>query len=144
MKNQNELSTCTCFNLRQAARAATQVFDEALKPAGLRATQFSLLAVLSKIKSATITQLAQSMVMDRTTLTRNLKPLESLGWVQIVPGEDRRQRTISLTSKGQETLVKALPYWEKAQSFAVDRLSPARWQRLLKDLGHAVQAFDPN
>jgi DNA-binding MarR family transcriptional regulator len=144
MKNQNELATCTCFNLRQAARAVTQVFDEALKPAGLRATQFSLLAVLSKINSATITQLSQFMVMDRTTLTRNLKPLESLGWVQIVPGEDRRQRTVSLTSKGQETLAKALPFWKKAQTFAVDRLSPARWQRLIKDLGQTVQAFDPD
>ncbi|MEE8273100.1 MAG: MarR family transcriptional regulator, partial [Alphaproteobacteria bacterium] len=71
-----EAAICTCFNLRKAARAVTQLYDAALGPSGLRATQFSLIAALGVRGAPTISQLAKAMVMDRTTLTRNLKPLE--------------------------------------------------------------------
>ena len=71
------LENCTCFNLRKAARAVTQAYDEALKLQGLRATQISILAMLSELGPVTMTNLADQLVMDRTTLTRNLKPLLS-------------------------------------------------------------------
>ena len=72
-KRSEIVQNCTCFNLRKATRAVTQLFDEALKPAGLYATQFTLLAAISFRKDATITELSKALIMDRTTLTRNLK-----------------------------------------------------------------------
>lgn len=115
---------CTCFNLRKATRTVTQLFDETMQPAGLRATQFTLLAAINSIGEVAIRQLAQVLVMDRTTLTRNLKPLESSKLIKIVPGEDRRTRNLTLTGKGEKTLKKAMPYWIEAQSQAIERLGP--------------------
>jgi DNA-binding MarR family transcriptional regulator len=135
---------CTCFNLRKATRAITQLFDEAMQPAGLRATQFTILAALSFSGPVPITHLSNRLVMDRTTLTRNLKPLQSSGWVSLVPGEDRRVKTLSLTGKGEKTLKKALPYWKKAQSTVIKRMTPKRWRALLNELSHAVHVTGTN
>ncbi len=136
------LNDCTCFNLRKASRAVTQIFDETLQPSGLRATQFSLLAVLSLIGSATVGQLSKELVMDRTTLTRNLKPLEAQNLVRIVPGEDRRTRTLSVTMKGKKAFLKALPHWEEAQNRVIRRLTKGRWSELLKNLKTTVTALE--
>ncbi len=106
---------CVCFNLRKTARAITQVYDRALKPSGLRATQFSILVVVSNCRSLTISRLAQQLVMDRTTLTRNLRPLQRRGLLKVTRGEDRRARFVSLTQEGERNLLRALPLWEEAQ-----------------------------
>ena len=87
-----DAKNCTNFNLRKATRAVTHLYDEMLKPSGLRSTQYSLLTVLSLGEAETISNLAHKLVMDRTTLTRNLQPLKSQGWIKRVPGEDRRTR----------------------------------------------------
>src|SRR5215217_5827709 len=79
---------CACANLRRAARAVTQVFDEALAPSGLRATQFTLLVTSRLMGESTINELAEKMAMDRTTLSRNLKPLVRSGLLEVRPGED--------------------------------------------------------
>ena len=85
---------CACFNLRKAARAVTQLYDDALRPAGILATQLPLLIATGRLERVTISQLAEAMVMDRTTLTRNLRPLERDGLVRTKPGKDRRVREI--------------------------------------------------
>ena len=91
---------CACFSLRKAARAVTQLYDDALKPARVLATQLPLLATSARLERATVTKLAEAMVMDRTTLTRNLRPLERDGLLRTEPGADRRVREVSLTKKG--------------------------------------------
>lgn len=135
--------SCTCFHLRQAARAVTRVFDETLAPAGLRATQFSLMMVLAHLETATVSELAQALIMDRTTLSRNLKPLEQGGWIRTAPGRDRRTRTLSLTARGRKALEKALPLWEQAQNAVLKRLGKPRWSGLMEHLGAAASLLNP-
>jgi len=132
------VSDCTCFNLRKASRVITQLFDQVLQPSGILANQFALLAALSVTESVSITRLAQELVMDRTTLTRNLKPLEREGLIHIEPGQDQRVRVVSLTQKGQAALAKALPLWQQAQAQVIEELGQDRWQTLLSHLSDTV------
>jgi DNA-binding MarR family transcriptional regulator len=127
-------ASCTCFSLRKAARVVTQLFDEQMAPSGLLVTQFSILGVIATMKESTMNQLAQYLVMDRTTLTRNLKPLEREGLIQINPGKDKRTRLISLTPEGIEALQKALPLWELSQSSMISQLGKERWESLMSHL----------
>ncbi len=131
--------SCACFNLRKAARAVTQLYDEVLAPSGLRGTQFPILAVLAAAGSATMTDLADTLVMDRTTLTRNLKPLLGRGLVERGEGEDRRQRPIAITPAGRDALAKAWPLWEKAQARIAGGLGAARWKGMVGDLNEAIR-----
>ncbi len=131
-------AVCACFNFRKASRAVTQLYDEILQPSGLLATQFTLLVAISIAGSATITRLAQELVMDRTTLTRNLKPLGRQGLIKIKPGQDQRTRVVALTDEGREALAKAIPLWEQAQAHVVQGLGQNRWSTLLADLSDTV------
>lgn len=131
---------CVCFNIRKSARAITQLYEDALRPTGLRATQFTLLVATRVMGTATINGLAQSLVMDRTTLTRNLKPLEKQSFIRIMPGkEDRREREVTLTLAGQEILSKALPLWKTVQGSVVESLGQNRVTRLIKDLSATIE-----
>jgi DNA-binding MarR family transcriptional regulator len=132
------VSTCACFNLRKASRAITQHFDELIKPSGLLITQFTILVAVEIVKSATINDLAEILVMDRTTLTRNLKPLEREGWLKSEPGRDRRTRVVSLTTDGKVALGKALPLWRQAQESLVDILGQQRLSALLAQLAETT------
>jgi DNA-binding MarR family transcriptional regulator len=134
------VQNCACFNLRKAARAVTQLYDDALRPTGLRVTQFSLLAVLAALRSARMTELAEAAVMDRTTLTRNLALLEREGLIRISEGADARVREVTLTPAAEERLAKAMPYWQKAQDRLTQELGRTRADRLLGDLSVAVAA----
>lgn len=127
-------STCACFTIRKAARAVTQLFDEVLQPSGLRITQFSLLVALARAESARITSLGDWLALDRTTLTRNLKPLQRQGLIEIATGEDRRARIVRLTERGRQALAKAMPLWERAQSRVVKTLGAGRWDALQQSL----------
>src|SRR6266487_5773996 len=106
---------CACLNVRKAARAVTHLYDEVLQPSGLRSTQFNLLVAVALAGEAPVMRLAEVLVLDRTTLARNLKPLESQGLVVVEPGEDKRVRLIRLTDHGYQLLEQSLPYWRKAQ-----------------------------
>ena len=133
-------NSCICFNLRKSARAITQRYEEALKPTGLRATQFSLLVATRLMGTITISSLAHALVMDRTTLTRNLKPLEKLGLLQITSGkEDRREREVTLTAPGQKILAKAFPLWQAVQKTVKRDLGQVRFERLLHDLSATLE-----
>ena len=131
---------CVCFNFRKAARAVTQLYDTALGPSGLRATQFSLLVALHLGGPVTISRLAREMVMDRTTLTRNLKPLEKHGLIEVVKGEDQRTRAVRLTTRGSEALATALPWWRRVQADVIDTMGESRWRRLMSGLAATVAA----
>ena len=129
---------CACFNIRKAARAVTQRYDDHLRPTGLRATQFSLLTVLAVMEKATISELAERAVMDRTTLKRNLELLEEQGLVRIRPGDDARVREVTLTRAAHQRVAEALPYWQAAQLEMITGLGESRFQRLLTDLSSTV------
>ena len=133
---------CTCFNIRKAARAVTQMYDDFLRPSGLRATQFSLLMLVRGMGPIRITDLAEAAVMDRTTLKRNLELLEREGLVRIEPGEDARVREVSLTAGAEERLAKALPLWQRAQTYVTSALGQGRSDRLLSDLSAAIAAAE--
>jgi DNA-binding MarR family transcriptional regulator len=107
---------CNCLALRQAARAATQLYDRHLSPAGLRTTQFSVLVNLRRLGPLTINRLAAEMVVDRTTLGRNILPLERDGLIAIKQGAaDKRRKELALTQAGTERLRRAAKLWASAQ-----------------------------
>jgi len=133
-------TNCTCFNLRKATRTVTQMYDEALKPAGLRATQMSVLAMIVGRGPLTMTGLADQLVMDRTTLTRNLKPLIAEGLVSTVAGPDKRQRLVQITDRGRQRFDETKPLWSEVQNRLADALGYGRWTGLLGHLDLVIEA----
>ncbi|MBT6147199.1 MAG: winged helix-turn-helix transcriptional regulator [Gemmatimonadetes bacterium] len=133
-----KLRGCACFGLRKSARAVTQLYDRILRPSGLRGTQFTLLAVAAQNESMSISNLADILVMERTTLTRNLRPLEKQGLVKIEPGQDPRSRQVSLTAAGGKRLAAALPLWDQAQALLTEGMGQPPLQRLLASLEETV------
>lgn len=133
-----QATQCACFSLRKAARAVTQRYDDALRPAGLRSTQFSLLALLRLAGPVPMTRLAQEAVMDRTTLARNLEVLQRGGLVRVLPGEDARVREVQITRTGIRKLEEAFPHWQRAQRSMARSLGARRMHRILADLSAAV------
>jgi DNA-binding MarR family transcriptional regulator len=123
---------CNCFAVRAAARHVTQFYDQFLAPTGLRTTQFSILAKLKQLGPLTINTLARDMVMDRTTLGRNILPLERDGLIRIEgTASDRRAKELHLTKAGEKRLQEALKAWSRAQarfetSFGIKRASELR------------------
>ena len=123
---------CNCLALRQAARLATQFYDQHLAPSGLRTTQFSILAKLKRLGPSTINALAAELVMDRTTLGRNILPLERDGLLRIEPSAtDARSKELHLTRKGAARLSRAWPGWAEAQkrfeaAYGADRAAQLR------------------
>jgi len=132
----------SCFNLRKASRAVTQYFDHALEPAGIRATQFTLLVTLASVSAKTLTEMADHLVMDRTTLTRNLKPLEKLNLIQIVTAKDKRSKAYALSDHGRSVLEKGVPMWESAQCRVEEQLGNERYQKLLVELSAVTKLFE--
>lgn len=131
---------CVCFSLRKATRSITHVYDAALRASGLRATQFTVLNVVHRLREAGVTRIAEVAVLDRTTLTRSLAVLQRGDMVRVVPSGDARERRYALTPRGMRVLQRAHARWDAAQADVVARLGSARVQRLLGDLGEVVQA----
>jgi len=133
---------CNCLAVRQAARHITQFYDHCMAPSGLRTTQFSILAKLKRIGPMTINALAADLVMDRTTLGRNILPLQREGLIVAVKGVvDRRSKELRLTEAGGERLRLAVKGWIQAQTrfetvFGAERTSE------LRALLHAVSVSD--
>jgi len=125
---------CPALNIREASRTITQLYDKILKPSGLQITQFAVLIQVFILDSPSISQLAKGLVMDRTTLTRGLKPLESEGLIKIVSGNDKRTHFVKLTPKGKSALEKILPYWEKARTVVSEEFGQKQLDGLLKYL----------
>ena len=133
---------CNCLAVRQAARHITQFYDQWLAPSGLRTTQFSILAKLRRVGPMTINELAAEMVMDRTTLGRNILPLERDGLIAVEQGRhDRRSKELRVTEAGEASFRSAMKKWRGAQrrfeaAFGTDRTADMR------TLLHAVTATD--
>ena len=121
------LDTCMCHKARMAARVVTRAYDDALRPTGLRATQVSVLAAVGARGALSIKSLADALHMERSTLTRNLRPLEKRGYVELAPERRYRSRVLTLTSAGRAALVTALPLWEGAQRKLKGRVGQHRW-----------------
>ena len=129
---------CAVFNLRKAARAVSQFYDGALQNSGLRNTQFSLLMAISSYGPLTVNDLAENMVMDQTTVSRNVRILRKEGYIEIVPGKDMRTRALSITTKGQTVLKTALPLWNAAQAHMTKKLGDKGMNALLEILQMAT------
>lgn len=127
-------SHCACFSLRKATRAVTRLYDRALESTGLRITQFTLLVALSLSRQLTLGQVADRLAMDRTTLTRNVAPLERDGLVKSERGPDRRERYMRLTPAGRRALERALPLWRRAQARVLITIGPDGWHALRRGL----------
>jgi len=130
---------CIGFNLRKANRAVSQLYDEMLRPTGIRGTQYSLLVVLKIVGPVLVTELAEKIVMDRTTLSRNLEVMEKQGLVSVTPGEDRRTRKVMITEMGSTVLLDAYPLWQQAQAKIRESMSEERLQSLMTDLSALIE-----
>lgn len=119
---------CMCASFRRAARALTQLYDDALRPLGLRATQFTILQALSLTGEISQGDLGRVLVMDSTTLTRTLRLMRP--WIAERPGKDRRERWLRLSLVGQRQLDRASVPWQKLQSRLRTRFGPGRWDEL--------------
>ena len=133
---------CNCLAVRQAARHITQFYDQFLAPSGLRTTQFSILAKLRRLGAMTINTLAADLVMDRTTLGRNILPLERDGLITVEKGSrDRRSKELRLTEAGAARFRAATKGWTQAQRQFAAAFGAKRTARL-RALLHAVAATD--
>jgi DNA-binding MarR family transcriptional regulator len=113
-------AACVCSNLRRATRAVTNYYDGLLKRVSdLRVSQAILLVVLYLTGPQTINELAEKLDLDRTTLGRNLRPLEQQSLLTLTPGNDQRTRIVILTAPGEEAILRVLPVWEEAQTHMV-------------------------
>ncbi len=132
--DQPNVDICTCASLRRATRLVTQEYDAALRPAGLRATQFTTLSVLARRGQTRQSELASILGMEGTTLTRNLQPLLKKGWIRVDRDHDQRVRLISLTNAGRQVHVDALPLWQQVQSRFVNEMGHGQWSTLIGGL----------
>lgn len=130
---------CIDFNLRKATRAINQFYDSKIRESGVNVTQHTLLSIISGLQPITITRLSDIAVMDRTTLARNLKLLESKSLVEIKAGQDKRERLISLTRYGTKMLAKTFPIWKEVQMNLVDRFGKEEWSDLKKGLAKLIE-----
>jgi len=129
---------CLYAHTRRASRALGQLYEGSLKESGLRGGQLPVLITLALAGPSTISQLGSYLVMDRTTLTRNLKPIQREGLVAIKPGEDRRTRIVSLTNKGYRTLSRALPLWKKNHDQVIKKMGKKKSETLVTQLSSVV------
>jgi DNA-binding MarR family transcriptional regulator len=118
----SDLGACACSQLRRTARVASAVYDRFLAPVGLTVTQYAILVNIGRADQIRRTDLAAVLGMERTTLTRNLRPLERKKLIKTVAGADRRERLIQLTTAGLKRLAESHPLWEKAQRYVIGEL----------------------
>jgi DNA-binding MarR family transcriptional regulator len=121
---ENPLGPCICSQLRRTARKISSLYDQALSAAGLTITQYALLVNIARADEVSRSALAVQVGMDRTTLTRNLKPLEKSNLVVSAESADRRERLLRLSPKGQRRLKQGIAHWEKAQNELIVKLGP--------------------
>ncbi|WP_432800379.1 MarR family winged helix-turn-helix transcriptional regulator [Poriferisphaera sp. WC338] len=132
---------CACFHFRKVSRAVTQLYDQSLQPAGLRSTQFVILVAVHLYEPVGVSALARALVMDRTTLMRNLRPLEEDGLlVKEDSDQGGRSKMVRLTPEGEERITLAIPYWEAAQKGFVEKLGVSQWDDMLKLLNKSTDA----
>jgi DNA-binding MarR family transcriptional regulator len=122
---------CMCATFRRASRAITQFYDQAMRPLGLRGTQFTILQALTLAGEVSQGQLGQILAIDSTTLTRTLEIMRRRGWIVKQRGEDQREWRLRLTASGKAQFKRALPSWEEVQTRLRSQLGSDRWEKLL-------------
>jgi len=135
-------SPCLCTTLRKATRAVTRLYDDALRPAGLRVTQFALLRHLVRGGEQRMRDLSATLVMDETALNRSVRPLHDRGWIAIRTGDDRRERMLSITTAGRAILAEAEPMWTAVQQRMSDELG-ASWDVVMRTLRAVTASAAP-
>jgi DNA-binding MarR family transcriptional regulator len=125
-----KLGPCACSQVRRVARKLSSLYDTLLSPEGLTITQYSLLANIERAGQLSHTVLAEKVGMERTTLTRNLRPLTGAKWVAAATGQDRRQHLLQLTAAGRRKLLRSLPLWEEAQRQFLSQIGSESLQEL--------------
>lgn len=134
----SEQPECLCIHLRRLARSVTQSYDEALADSGVKLTQFSLLRAIQRNEPAPIGLLAEVQELDRTTLARNLRPLERDGLVTLAAtSSDQRVTEVRLTAAGRRAIARALPAWQRAQEHLAKTLGERR-MKLLRELSETL------
>ena len=121
---------CLCANVRRAARTITRLYDDALRPSGLRTAQFTLLQTLNLAPGISQKRLARVLEFDSTTLTRTLAQLRRRGWLRAEVGKDRRELRLSLTAAGLEEYKRVVPYWKTAQRRLREELGDVDWNKI--------------
>ena len=116
------VKSCVAVRLRLLNRVITNIYDEALRPLGLKASQLNILVVTGKLGLARPARVCEILQLDPSTLSRNVKPLQRHGWLEVVPGEDARTQPFRLTARGSQLIEKAVPAWEQAQRQATELL----------------------
>ena len=134
------VDTCACTRVRTAARLMTRAYDEALRPCGLSAAQLAILAAVDVGEVTSIAELSKRLAMDRTTLSRNLKPLQQARWIRLGAEGWKRSKTVEVTSEGRQRLARATALWETAQATFLRRFGKAEWMRVDRDL-RAISAL---
>jgi len=133
---------CVCFNLRRVARVVTHLFDAEMRRHGIRSTQGSVLFALHALGRSNMAELSEVLGMERTTLLRNLRPLQRDGLVTVEGGGHGGYVELSLSAKGRKQIERMAPAWKSAQSTAVQVLGEERWSALLGDLEKVASALN--
>jgi DNA-binding MarR family transcriptional regulator len=114
--------TCIAVRLRLLNRVVTNLYDDALRPLGLKVSQLNILIVAAKLGLARPAQVCDILQLDTSTLSRNVERMRAHGWLEVVPEEDARAQPFRLTAKGKRLIEKAVPAWKEAQRQAADLL----------------------
>jgi DNA-binding MarR family transcriptional regulator len=122
-----------CGSIRRTSRALTQLYEQTLRPLGLRATQFTILQVLARAGEVSQGQLGEILAMDSTSLTRTLKIMIQQSWVAERPGRDRRERWLRLSKTGEAQMKRALPAWDKIQSRLRREMGEPAFDKLIRE-----------
>jgi DNA-binding MarR family transcriptional regulator len=136
------MENCVCFNLRMVTRIVTKFFDAEMRRHGIRPTQGTILLSLNGKPAWTMAELSDWLGMDRTTLVRNLQPLQRDGLLETAGGGRGGRVEVSITAKGRKKIDECLPAWRSAQSAAVDALGDKRWSEIVADLRTAALALN--
>jgi DNA-binding MarR family transcriptional regulator len=135
------VENCVCFNLRRVTRAITQFFDSEMRRHGIRATQGTILLALNTGERWSMAELSDGLGMDRTTLVRNLRPLQRDGLAEVIGGGRGSRVEVAITAEGKKRIEKLMPAWRSAQCAVVETLGEARWSAILTDLETAALAL---
>jgi DNA-binding MarR family transcriptional regulator len=136
------LAQCACFDLRRATRAVSRLYDDRFRTCGLNITQYSMLRMIEFGQQISVSSLSRNMVMDQTSITRALAPLQRDRLIRSRAGSDKRTRIVSLTKKGAKLIAKAKPHWDEAQRTFLNLIGDQRWtvmRDLLRDTTRAVR-----
>lgn len=146
MKNIDYTQICVCANLRKKTRVVTQLYDKLLQPTGLKITQYSMLANIDYQQSVSISRLGEILLLDQTTITRNINLLKQNGYVDITKDpQDARTKVITLTEKGGEKLNEAAPIWEEIQEKIINDIGLEKYEdfyETLKSIQKIIQSYD--